>query len=413
MCHHATAPTAPIAIIGAGPAGLFAAELLSKRGYQVHLYDHMARPGRKLLMAGRSGLNLTHSEPLETFLTRYGPARHWLEPALRAFSPTDLQNWAEGLGTPCFVGSSGRVFLHSLKASPLLRQWLARLQQQGVQLFPHHKLIGQEGLTLTFQTPKGGVTQPASAVILALGGSSWSRLGSDGQWASLLTPYCTPFAPSNCGFMPDWPDDVLTRHEGATLRGVTLSFAGQTKRGDLIITKRGLEGAPLYALSAPLREALAQNHPRPITLHLSLRPTLKADAIRERLARQRLRESRSNKLRKALGLDRTMRELLTLLCPEARSPDELTQAITHLPLTLTAPAALDRAISTAGGVKQDALDEHLMFHHQPGLFACGEMLDWEAPTGGYLLQGCFSTAYLCAEGVHLWLSSALPGKLPA
>ncbi|MCT6839027.1 MAG: NAD(P)/FAD-dependent oxidoreductase, partial [Bifidobacteriales bacterium] len=198
MCHHATAPTAPIAIIGAGPAGLFAAELLSKRGYQVHLYDHMARPGRKLLMAGRSGLNLTHSEPLETFLTRYGPARHWLEPALRAFSPTDLQNWAEGLGTPCFVGSSGRVFLHSLKASPLLRQWLARLQQQGVQFFPHHKLIGQEGLTLTFQTPEGGVTQPASAVILALGGSSWSRLGSDGQWASLLTPYCTPFAPSNC-----------------------------------------------------------------------------------------------------------------------------------------------------------------------------------------------------------------------
>lgn len=406
-----TAQTAPIAIIGAGPAGLFAAERLSQKGHEVHLFDHMARPGRKFLMAGRSGLNLTHAEPLGPFLQRYGTAREWLAPCIHNFPPEALRHWAEDLGEPCFTGSSGRVFLKSLKASPLLRRWLTRLQDQGVQFFPHHRLVDMQGLSLAFQTPERLIQREASAVILALGGGSWSRLGSDGRWTSLLEGHCTPFAPSNCGFMPDWPDDFLLRHEGATLRGITLSFEGQTHRGDLIITKRGLEGAPLYALSAALRQALARSSP--VTVTLNLRPTLSHAQIMERLARQRLRESRSNRLRKALNLDRTMRELLTQLCPDARTPGELADAITQVPLRFTATAELDRAISTAGGLKQDALDEHFMLRHQPGLFACGEMLDWEAPTGGYLLQGCFSTAYQCAEGVHRWLSQPLPGKLPS
>ena len=406
-----TAQTSPIAIIGAGPAGLFAAECLSRKGHEVHLFDHMARPGRKFLMAGRSGLNLTHSEPLEPFLQRYGAARDWLEPAIRHFPPESLRHWAEGLGEPCFTGSSGRVFLTSLKASPLLRRWLSRLQEQGVQFFPRHRLTDMQGLSLTFQTPEGPVHHTARAVILALGGSSWARLGSDGQWASLLQDYCTPFAPSNCGFMPDWPEEFLQRHEGATLRGVTLGFEGQTHRGDLIITKRGLEGAPLYALSAPLRQALARPDQHGVTVSLNLRPTLERERILDRLSRQRIRESRSNRLRKALGLDRPMRELLTQLCPDARTAEELTQAVTQAPLRLTAPAELDRAISTAGGLKREALDENFMLRHQPGLFACGEMLDWDAPTGGYLLQGCFSTAHDCAEGVHHWLSRSLPGKV--
>lgn len=406
-----TAQTSPIAIIGAGPAGLFAAECLSKKGHKVHLFDHMARPGRKFLMAGRSGLNLTHSEPLDLFLQRYGAARNRLEPTIRCFPPEALRHWAEGLGEPCFIGSSGRVFLKSLKASPLLRRWLNRLQEQGVHFFPRHRLTDMQGLSLTFQTAEGPVHTTAQAVILACGGGSWSRLGSDGHWASLLKDYCTPFAPSNCGFMPDWPEEFLLRHEGATLRGITLNFAGQTQRGDIIITKRGLEGAPLYALSASLRQALAEADKKGVTIHLNLRPTLEPERIMERLSRQRIRESRSNRLRKALGLDRTMRELLVRLCPEARTAGELTNAITQAPLRLVAPAELDRAISTAGGLKLDALDDTLMLRHQPGLFACGEMLDWDAPTGGYLLQGCFSTAYCCAEGVHHWLSRSLPGKV--
>ncbi|MCX5616344.1 TIGR03862 family flavoprotein [Bombella sp. TMW 2.2559] len=411
MPENSTAQTSPIAIIGAGPAGLFAAECLSRKGHEVHLFDYMARPGRKFLMAGRSGLNLTHDEPLEQFLQRYGDARDWLEPAIRHFPPEALRQWAEGLGEPCFTGSSGRVFLKSFKASPLLRRWLTRLQEQGVQFFPRHRLTDMQGLSLTFQTPEGPVHRTARAVILAPGGGSWARLGSDGRWTSLLKEHCTPFAPSNCGFMPDWPEDFLLRHEGATLRGITLSFAGQTHRGDLIITKRGLEGAPLYALSAPLRQALAQSDGKAVTVHLNLRPTLERDRIMDRLARQRIRESRSNRLRKALGMDRTMRELLVQLCPDARTADELTQAMTQAPLHLAAPAELDRAISTAGGLKRDSVDETFMLRHQPGLFACGEMLDWDAPTGGYLLQGCFSTAHCCAEGVHHWLSRSLPGKM--
>ncbi|WP_018980891.1 TIGR03862 family flavoprotein [Saccharibacter floricola] len=393
-----------VIVIGGGPAGLFAAERLAHYGHKVTLFDHMARPGRKLLMAGRSGLNLTHSESFDHFLSRYGKAHSWLEPALRQFPPSALQHWAEDLGQPCFIGSSGRIFLKSLKASPLLRAWLSRLEQHGVNFQPHHRLTAITAHEATFDTPHGPRHVPYKACVLALGGASWSRLGSDGQWASLFPTLCAPFGPSNCGFVPRWPQSLSDRHEGDTLRGIRLQYGTHHYRGDLILTLRGLEGAPLYTLSPLLRDALQTHHT--VSLSLNLRPTLSAEAIHKRLASQRPRESRSNRLRKALGLDRFARALLSECAPHAQTPDELTRAVTQLPLTLTAPMPLDRAISTSGGLKHSALTDDFMLRHQPGVFACGEMLDWEAPTGGYLLQGCFSTAYTCTEGVHRWLFSS-------
>ncbi|MXV44007.1 TIGR03862 family flavoprotein [Saccharibacter sp. 17.LH.SD] len=392
----------PLMVIGAGPAGLFAAERLAQRGYAVQIFDHMARPGRKLLMAGRSGLNLTHSESFEHFLSRYGAARSLLEPALRAFPPNALRQWAEELGQPCFTGSSGRIFLKSFKASPLLRAWLDRLQTLGVSFSPHHRLVALNDDGAQFDTPNGLRSIKSPARILALGGASWSRLGSDGHWSSLLPELCTAFGPSNCGFIPDWPDDFQTRNEGCILQGVTLQYGPHKKRGDLILTRRGLEGAPLYALSSFLREDLRAS--APITLSLNLRPTMTMAAIKKRLEAQRPRESRGNRLRKALGLSPFSRALLQLIVPDAHSPEALAHAITALPLTLCQPAELDRAISTSGGLRLDALTSDFMIRRFPGTFACGEMLDWEAPTGGYLLQGCFSTATACADGVHHWLT---------
>lgn len=397
-----------VAVVGAGPAGLFAAERLARLGHKVDLYDHMARPARKLLMAGRSGLNLTHDEPLPRFLERYGTSQERIAPAIRAFPPEALRQWAEELGLPCFTGSSQRVFLECFKASPLLRAWIARLAALGVVFHPRHRLEALDANDLLFDTPDGPRHVTADATILSMGGASWSRLGSDGLWASFFPKDCAPFAPANCGFRPDWPQDFLERHEGETLRGVSLSFDGTTRRGDLIVTKRGLEGAPLYALSASLRDALAKQAgpvSLPVTVALDLRPLLSVETIRDRLAAQRPRESRANKLRKALNLGRLERELLHDLAPTAQSPAELAEAIGNLPLTLTAPDSLDRAISTAGGLKWEALDDSYMLRASPGVFACGEMLDWEAPTGGYLLQGCFSTAHACAEGAHRWLSA--------
>lgn len=401
---HAAPCSSSVIVIGAGPAGLFAAERLAQQGHTVTIFDHMARPGRKLLMAGRTGLNLTHSEPLERFISRYGRASLWLEPSLRQFSPTALQGWAEELGQPCFTGSSGRVFLKSMKASPLLRAWLARLDRLGVRFRPHHRLTHVRPHKAYFDTPDGPRHVPYKACVLALGGASWSRLGSDGKWATLFPSDCAPFKPSNCGFAPDWPAALLERHEGATLRGISLQYGAHHKRGDLIVTRRGLEGAPLYALSSLIRDQLLTHGP--VTLSLNLRPALHKEKIHARLAAQRPRESRSNRLRKALGIDRFTRALLSHYAPDAQTPDALTEAVTQLPLTLTHTADLERAISTAGGLQKDALTDGFMLRKQPGLFACGEMLDWEAPTGGYLLQGCFSTAYHCAKDVHHWLLSS-------
>jgi len=401
-------PTPPsVAIIGAGPAGLFAAEYLSAHGCRVEIFEQMPSVGRKLLMAGRSGLNLTHSEPLERFLTRYGSAQNWLSPALQAFPPEALRDWAEDLGQPCFSGTSGRVFPKSMKASPLLRTWLARLAEQDVAIRTRHRFTGWDGKALCFQTPEGPVTFSPDAVILAMGGASWSRLGSDGKWADLLAAETAPFAPANCGFTPDWSDDFLRRHEGNILHSVGLSFENEKTRGDLTITARGLEGSALYALSARLREAIARDGSA--TILLDLRPTLSEDAALKRLQAQRPRESLSNRLRKAFALDSTARELLRDATPKDATPHQLTQTLKALPIALTGTDTLDRAISTAGGLRQDALDEHFMIRSRPGVFAAGEMLDWEAPTGGYLLQGCFSTGLAAAKGVLGWLESSVSG----
>ncbi|QDH15547.1 TIGR03862 family flavoprotein [Oecophyllibacter saccharovorans] len=418
-----------VAVIGGGPAGLFAAECLARQGHAVTVYDHMARPGRKFLMAGRSGLNLTHDEPPALFGERYGTSLPRLQPALDAFTPAQLRQWAEGLGQPCFTGSSGRVFLKSLKASPLLRAWLERLENLGVIFAGRHRFAGFAPLSteapsndtapqkLRFTTPEGEKEVTADATVLAMGGASWSRLGSDGQWAGLFPSRdCAPFLPANCGFLPDWPapflESFLERYEGETLRGIALSFGGVTHRGDLTITRRGLEGAPLYALSALLRDALLA-HNGPQAAQLNLRPTLSASEIQHRLSAQRPRESRANRLRKALRLTPVERVLLNELAPDAATPAELAQAVQALPLAFSAPGELDRAISTAGGLKWAAVDGHFMLKDRPGVFACGEMLDWEAPTGGYLLQGCFSTAHAAAGGVAHWLAEGTGDKRPA
>ncbi|MFT8950961.1 MAG: TIGR03862 family flavoprotein [Gluconobacter sp.] len=401
-------PTPPVvAIIGAGPAGLFAAEYLSAHGCHVEVFEQMPSVGRKLLMAGRSGLNLTHSEPLDLFITRYGTAQDWLTPALLNFPPDALRHWAENLGQECFSGSSGRVFPKSMKASPLLRAWLSRLAEQGVQIRTRHRFTGWEGSRLTFETPEGPVTFSADATLMATGGASWSRLGSDGRWASLFPAETSPFKPSNCGFIPNWPDDVLQRHDGQILHSVGLSFQGTETRGDVTITPRGLEGSALYALSASLRDAITSTGTA--TLSLDLRPTLSEDAILKRLQAQRPRESQSNRLRKALSLDSASRELLRQTTPKQATPLQLAQAMKALPIALTGTDTLDRAISTAGGLRQDALDENFMLKTHPGVFAAGEMLDWEAPTGGYLLQGCFSTGLAAAKGVLGWLESSVSG----
>ncbi|WP_040507652.1 TIGR03862 family flavoprotein [Gluconobacter morbifer] len=393
-----------IAIIGAGPAGLFAADILSRHGCAVQVFDRMPSVSRKLLMAGRSGLNLTHAEPLDRFLSRYGTAQDWLEPAIRAFPPEALRHWAEELGQPCFTGSSGRIFPKSMKASPLLRAWLARLTARGVQFHTRHNFAGWEGNTLRFETPDGPRSVQADATLLAMGGASWSRLGSNGAWATLFPDETASFAPANCGFRPDWTPDFLDQHDGSVLHSVMLSFEGRKTRGDLTVTTRGLEGSALYALSAPLREAIARTGQA--TLTLDLRPALDQNAILQRLLAQRPRESQSNRLRKALALDGLSRALLRNGTPKHATPQQLAAALKALPLTLTGTDTLDRAISTSGGLRQDALDARFMLRNYPGVFAAGEILDWEAPTGGYLLQGCFSTAHAAANGILGWLESS-------
>ncbi|UMM64513.1 TIGR03862 family flavoprotein [Aristophania vespae] len=391
-----------IAIIGAGPAGLFAAECLARKGYSVHLFDHMKRAGLKFLLAGRTGLNLTHSEPFEILLSRYGKAQSWLEPALRAFTPTQLIEWAEGLDQPCFTGSSGRVFLKSFKASPLLRAWLERLRDLGVTFHARHKLVSLETQKAQFQTATGLVNYKFDGCVLALGGASWSRLGSDGQWVQMFPHNCAPLEPSNCGFYPDWSEEFCQTHEGAILKAITLTYDKHQIRGDLTLTRRGLEGGPLYTLSPHLRDAIKQNGE--VIVKLNFRPLLSHEVIVQRLSQQRPRESRANRLRKALKFDRFSTALINHYGDKTQDNESLASMITSFPLKLVAPAALDRAISTAGGIKSEAFDEHFMLKSQAGIFVCGEMLDWEAPTGGYLLQACFSTAFACSHHLDRWLS---------
>jgi uncharacterized flavoprotein (TIGR03862 family) len=392
-------PTPPtIAVIGAGPAGLMAAEILSAAGIKVTVYDRMPSVARKLLIAGRGGLNLTHAEPLDRFKTRYGAAAASLAPIIDAFPPQALIDWAEALGQPTFVGTSGRVFPKTLKASPLLRAWLARLNAQGVQIKTRHDWQGwtETGDLIFAHSP----AVKADATILALGGGSWPRLGSNGTWVDILANHgvpLTPLRPANMGFTVDWSEH-FRRFEGEPLKGIALTFNGRTVRGEAMITKTGLEGGALYALSADLREAIAAQGTATPTI--DLRPDITHADLTAKLARPRGSDSLSNFLRKTISLApvaiNLLRETHGTLAADAPT---LARQIKAAPLTLTGTQPIDRAISTAGGITLDALDDDLMLRALPNVYAVGEMLDWEAPTGGYLLQATFATAVTAARAI--------------
>lgn len=403
-----------VAVVGAGPAGLMAAEVLAGRGVEVVVLDRMPSVGRKLLIAGRGGLNLTHTEPPARFLARYGPARPALAPAVEAFPPEALRAWCEGLGQPTFAGTSGRVFPAAFKASPLLRAWLARLAGLGVRVRPGHRWTGwdEEG-RLCFETRDGaGSRLDPAATVLALGGASWSRLGSDGAWAGLLRARgveVAPFRPSNVGFEAAWSEPFRERFHGAPLKRVALGFGGAWVRGEAVVTRHGIEGGAVYALCAPLRDAV-QARGEAIAL-LDLSPDLDAGVLAARLSQPRRGQSLSNWLRKALALSPVAVGLLreaTLARGDAvpDAPGALAALIKGVPLRLTGTRPLEEAISSAGGVALAELDGRFMLRRLPGVFAAGEMLDWEAPTGGYLLQAAFSTGRAAGEGAAAWLARA-------
>jgi hypothetical protein len=400
-----------VAVIGAGPAGLMAAEVLAGGGVNITVYDAMPSAGRKFLMAGRGGLNLTHSEPLPQFLSRYGNATEHLKASIKAFPPDALREWSEALGQPTFVGSSGRVFPKAFKASPLLRAWLRRLDASGVKFALRHRWTGWDSDgRLTFNTPDGPRSIDARATVLALGGASWPRLGSDGAWAEKLAAKgvaISPLVPANCGFNVAWSDIFRDRFEGQPLKGITLSFGAHEVRGEAMITRTGIEGGAVYALSGPLRDAVLRRG-RAI-LQIALRPDLNTTALAARLSAPRGKQSFSNWLRKAAHLSPVAIGLLQEgtkaagVSLSSLSPEELAERINAVPVELTGIAPIARAISTAGGIAFDELDGNFMIRRMPGTFAAGEMLDWEAPTGGYLLQASFATGAAAGRGALEWL----------
>ncbi|GEC14812.1 NAD(P)/FAD-dependent oxidoreductase [Nitrobacter winogradskyi] len=397
------------AVLGAGPAGLMAAEVLARGGVRVTVFDAMPSAGRKFLMAGRGGLNLTHSEPLPQFLARYGAAATYLKPAIDSFTPAALRKWAGDLDQPTFVGSSGRVFPKALKASPLLRAWLRRLDTLGVTLALRHRWIGWDHAGhLKFQTPDGERTVAADTAIMALGGASWPRLGSDGAWVEQLASKgvaTSPLRPANCAFDVAWSAVFRDRFEGRPLKNVALSLGSHTVRGEALITREGIEGGGIYALSAVLRERIdiAGN----AVLYINLRPDVATDQLAARLSTSRGKQSMSNWLRKAAGLSPVaiglLREAPTDHHPASAQPASLAASIGAVPVTLTGVAPLARAISSAGGIAFSELDEDYMLRRLPGVFVAGEMLDWEAPTGGYLLQASFATGVAAGRGALKWL----------
>ena len=402
---------AQVAVIGGGPAGLMAAEVLANGGARVTLYDRMPSAGRKFLLAGRGGLNLAHNEALERLLERYGDAQPRLRAAIEAFAPAAVRAWCEGLGQATFVGSSGRVFPQAFKTSPLLRAWLRRLSAAGVEFRPRHLWTGwSDDGALIFDGPQEPIAVRADATVLALGGASWPRLGSDGGWVGVVTQAgikVTPLAPANCGFIAGWSDVFSNRFEGQPLKRVELSFAGRAVRGEAIITRSGLEGGAIYALSASLREAITAHGQAEI--HIDLRPDMAAAMLERRLCAPRGKQSLATFLRKAVALPPVAVGLLheaTLGSPGRLSdmtPATLASLIKAVSVRLIGMAPLASAISTAGGIAFEEIDESFMLRLRPGVFVAGEMLDWEAPTGGYLLQAAFSTGAAAAQGALAWL----------
>ena len=396
---------ASAAIIGAGPAGLMAADVLASAGLAVDVYERMPSPARKFLMAGRGGLNLTHTETLETFLTRYGPAQDELAAMIGILPPDDLRSWAASHGEETFAGTSGRVFPKSFKASPLLRAWLRHLAALGVRLHVRKIWTGWDGQgCLTFAH---GTTVRPDVTLLALGGASWPRLGADGGWVPLLRGQGVAvhdLVASNAGVSVSWSDQTRSRHGGEPLKRIALTIAGRSVRGEAMIAATGLEGGAVYALSRELREALANG---PAMVLLDLRPDLETSEVAGRLARVPRKQSLSNRLRKGAGLSPAAISVWRDFTPDAPPDDEaLAASIKSVPVAVTGIQPLARAISSAGGIALDELDANMMLKKLPGVFACGEMLDWDAPTGGYLLQACFATGNAAALGALTWLKSA-------
>lgn len=387
-----------------------AAEVLAVGGVQVTVYDRMPSVGRKFLLAGRGGLNLTHSEDIERFLSRYGAARPKLRGAIEAFTPAMLREWSAALGQETFVGSSGRVFPQAMKSSPLLRAWLRRLADAGVTFKLRHHWRGWDGDALSFETPEGLVKDNPDVIILTLGGASWPRLGSDGDWVKPLEALgvaIAPLRPANCGFIVNWSEVFRSKSEGQPLKRIELSFNGERVRGEAVIAGYGIEGGAVYALSAKLREAILASGEA--TLHIALRPEMTVEQIGKRLQYPRGKDSLSNYLRKVMSLTPAAIGLLHEAAVASNrklaemAPAALARLINDIPVRLTGTAPIASAISTAGGIAFDALDASFMLHAKPGVFAAGEMLDWEAPTGGYLLQASFATGVAAGRGALEWL----------
>jgi len=407
-----------VAIVGGGPAGLMAAEQLAATtevmagpgvdGLKVAIFDAMPSFGRKFLMAGKGGMNITHAELMPVFVGRYGTRQAVIAPLLETFGPQQLRDWIGGLGIATFVGSSGRVFPTEMKAAPLLRAWLHRLRGAGVRFHVRHRWLGwaADG-ALRFATPEGEKTLAFDAVILALGGGSWARLGSDGAWVPLLAARGIPLAPlqpANCGFDVAWSPYFSERFAGQPVKPVIASVAGRRQQGEFNITAGGIEGGLVYALAAPLRDALATEGGA--VLHLDLAPGRTLARLTADLSRPRGHDSLANHLRRRAGIEGVKAGLLRELLPAETltAAAQLAAAIKHLPLPVTATRPIDEAISTAGGVTFEALDANLMLRDLPGVFCAGEMLDWEAPTGGYLLTACFATGHAAGQGARAWLA---------
>jgi uncharacterized flavoprotein (TIGR03862 family) len=423
--------SARVAVIGGGPAGLMAAEALTRHGVQVDVYDAMPSVGRKFLMAGKGGMNITHSEPLEPFLGRYGARREQIAPLLDTFGPDALRAWLQGLGVETFVGSSGRVFPVDMKAAPMLRAWLHRLREVGVRFHMRHKWSGwvspaddagdaathphpqAHAHALKFETPDGEQTVTCDAVVFALGGASWPRLGSDAAWVPLMTSRdlpVSPLRPANCGFDADWSPYLRERFAGQPVKPVAITLTDvdnkvHNRQGEILLTETGLEGSLIYAFSAYIRERILADGE--LTIALDLAPGLALERVVAEVTRPRGSRSMSSHLHGRIGIGGVKLALLhEILSKEAFSDaDRLPHAIKALPVKLIRARPVAEAISTAGGVPFEALDQHLMIERLPGIFCAGEMLDWEAPTGGYLLTACFASGLVAGRGALAYLKA--------
>jgi uncharacterized flavoprotein (TIGR03862 family) len=412
-----------VVIIGGGPAGLMSAEIIASAGYKVKLFDAMPSFGRKFLLAGRGGLNLTHSESFEKFIKNYFEAQDWLEPCIKEFDANKLQKWCHELGQETFIGSSGRIFPKTMKTSPLLRGWLKKLDSLGVKFYPNHQWQGFEDKDLIFKNRENNlIREKSDATILALGGASWPHLGSNGKWVEIVSHLGIEVAklePSNCGFIANWSEFFSQKFAGTPIKSIAITHKNTTRKGEFVITKNGIEGNAVYALSSYLRDTIKAEGGA--ILYLDLRPEISLENLAKKLAiyenkseeknstqnSLRGKKSLSNYLQKSGFANYTnslLRELVGVEKINNADSYQMAKYLKNLPISLTATTNIDRAISSAGGIKKESFDENFMLKKLSGVFVAGEMLNWEAPTGGYLLQGCFSTAIRASNGVLKYLS---------